>query len=502
MADKPQPTMLRSVPELSYLNADNVARYRAVMRFMYKEYQRLRYWLRPEDVYEGVSGWDVLDGYTMEQCQQDLERLKEWGNLASRHDGGRALTLEEYMRKKSQYLLTPYAIEIERMLEALEKIKGYGGSLETSYFDAIAECLQQIRLHVDTFAPGEALQTWDKLQHAFKSMHENAADFIASINSIQAEEMMATEAFLAMKETLTDYLQHFVRSLQRSAYLIEGRLGLIKPAVRDTYLREVLQDELRKPRIEAGAPPEELEEDYRQGWMNLHRWFLGTSREPSELTLLERATKETIAKVVRSALRLQERRRAGLSRKKDLETLGAWFASMEKVEDAHNLAAYVFGLFPSRHLQGEDERSSDRADMSMWQEPPRTRGIRTRSRKRAERTGIEPVKRSDEKRQAYREQVARQLKEEGAFLRELADKGELRIGDLGVLEAKQRLQLLQWIGRCTANAGRSFTAADGTQVMLEQPAAGDEAVLRCVDGELTLPNYRLTFVAGKEAVYV
>jgi hypothetical protein len=68
---------LRAVPELSYLNAANVVRYRAIMRFIYIEYQRLMYWLRPEE------------SYTIDMCLSDLEQLKNWGNLASRHDGGR-----------------------------------------------------------------------------------------------------------------------------------------------------------------------------------------------------------------------------------------------------------------------------------------------------------------------------------------------------------------------------------------------------------------------------
>ena len=244
------PAGLRAVPELSYLTAVNVARYRAIMRFIYLEYQRLKYWLRPEEIFEGVQAWGVLEGYTLEQCMSDLENLKSWGNLASRHDGGRALTLEEYLRKKSQYLLTPYSIEIERMLEALEKVKGYGGSLETTYFDTIAACIHEIREKGDTFEPGEALQNWDKLYVAFKTMHDNAADFIASIHSIQAEEMMATEGFLLLKDNLVNYLQHFVKSLQSSAYRIEGQLARIGDGLRDLYLERVAEDELRKPRLE------------------------------------------------------------------------------------------------------------------------------------------------------------------------------------------------------------------------------------------------------------
>lgn len=322
---------LRPVAELNYLNATNVSRYRAIMRFIYLEYQRLKYWLKPEEIYEGVHAWGVLEGYTLDSCLSDLEQLKNWGNLASRHDGGRALSLEEYMRKKSQYLLTPYSIEIERMLEALEKVKGYGGSLETTYFDMIAECVHFIRERADQMQEGEALHNWEKLYVAFKTMHENAADFIASIHSIQAEEMMATDGFLAMKENLVNYLQHFVKSLQRSAYKIEGQLLKVTPHLRDLYLENVTADELRKPRIEEGKSGEELLAELQQGWRNLTRWFIGDDTGVSELTLLEKATKETIAKVVRSAVRLQERRRGGVSRRGDLEMLARRFAQLDQL---------------------------------------------------------------------------------------------------------------------------------------------------------------------------
>jgi uncharacterized protein (TIGR02677 family) len=484
------PSELRPVPELTYLTAPNVARYRAIMKFMYKEYKRLNYWLRPEEIYEGVSTWNVLMGYSLEQCISDLENLKAWGNLTSRHDGGRALSLEEYMRKKSQYLMTPYAIEIERMLETLENIKGYGGSLETTYFDTISGCIQEIRLKSLEFQPGEALRNWEKLYEAFKTMHENAADFIASIHSIQAEEMMATEGFLALKDNLVNYLQHFVKGLQRSAYKIEGQLLQIGDGLRDVYLEKVLADEQAKPRLEEGKSSDELRTELQQGWNNLKRWFVGDERNLSELTLLERATKDAIAKVVRSAVRLQERRRGGVSRRKDLETLGRRFAQLDNLDDAHRLAAYVFGLFPSRHLQGMDERSTERSDVSTWNEPPNVRLIRPRSRRRSGRTTPEPVRTYAAKRQAFREQLLQHLQEEQDFVERMRKMGSVKISDLPRLRAKERMRLLQWIGRCTATASGSFVTADGYRVSLTIPK-DEEAVLRSEDGDLVMLNYTI-----------
>ncbi|WP_263575866.1 TIGR02677 family protein [Paenibacillus vietnamensis] len=482
------------------MTAINVARYRAVMKFIYTEYQRLKYWLRPEEVYEGVHAWGVLESYTLEQCLSDLESLKGWGNLASRHDGGRALSVEEYMRKKSQYLLTPYAIEIERMLESLEKVKGYGGSLETTYFDTITSCIHEVRLRAMEFAPGEAIRNWEKLYEAFKTMHENAADFIASIHSIQAEEMMATEGFLALKDNLVNYLQHFVKGLQSGAYKIEGQLQRIGDGLREVYLDKVLEDEIAKPRLEEGKSPEELRVELHQGWNNLKRWFIGDEQEFSELTLLERATKEAIAKVVRSAVRLQERRRGGMSRRNDLEALGRKFAQLDNLEEAHKLAAYVFGLFPSRHLQGQDERSTERADASTWDEMPNVRLIRTRSRKRSSKSASEPMRTYSVKREAYREQLLLQFEEERAFVEKMEELGKVQIAELPVLKSKERMRLLQWIGRCTATASRTFITADGYRISLTIPNQELDAVLRSEDGNLTMRNYMIE-VAGGETIH-
>lgn len=493
-----KPSGLRAVPELAYLTATNVARYRAIMKFCYMEYQRLKYWLRPEEIYDGVQAWNVLENYALEQCMSDLESLKSWGNLASRHDGGRALSVEEYMRKKSQYMLTQYAIEIERMLEALEKVQGYGGSLETTYFDTITECIHEVRLRALEFEPGEALRNWEKLYEAFKTMHENAADFIASIHSIQAEEMMATEGFLMLKDNLVNYLQHFVKGLQRSAYRIEGQLQRISEGLRGAYLSKVLTDELAKPRLEEGKSSEELQQEYRQGWSNLNRWFVGDALEESELTLLERATKDAIAKVVRSAVRLQERRRGGVSRRRDLEELGRRFARLEQLDDAHRLAAYTFGLFATRHYQGQNERNTERADVSSWEEPANMRLIRSRSRKRLSRSSAEPVRNHADEREQYRAELMLQLEEEREFVEAMRSRGAVRIAELPVMRRKERTRLLQWIGRCTAASSRSFNTADGYRIHLSIPQDERElAILRSEDGELTMRNYLLQ-ITGRE----
>lgn len=491
---------LRSVPELRYVNAENVVRYRAIMRFFYQEYKRLRYWLKPEDVFETVRAWNVWPGYTLEQCQSDLDQLVEWQNLTARHDGGRSSTLEEYLKKKMQYLLRPYSIEIERLLETLEKVTGYGGSLEASLFDTIAEKLFSIRSEAGEMQPEDALELWNVLYRSFVTLHENAADYIASLHTARAEEMMVTESFLIFKDKLTDYLQNFVQALQRSAYKIEGNLLQINDTVRDIFLEQVAEGELKKPRLEEGPDRDDVLDELRQGWTNIRRWFVGVVTTPSELTLLERATKDAIARIVRSAIRIQERKRSGLSRKKELEHLAGWFASVETVDEAHQLSAHVFGLFPTRHLQGEDLRDSDRADLSMWDERPMVRMLRSRSRKRGERQQADAVRDNERRKRREREVFKLRQAEEWKMIAVLVERRSVYISELGPVTAKERMRLLQWIGRCmTAGNSNTFVTPEGVLIRMSNPKTMERTILCAEDGELEMANYKLHFALTEAA---
>lgn len=82
---------------------------------------------------------------TLEPGRKDLNALVAWKNLIPRHDGGRSTTIEDYLRKRFRYQMSPYSVEIESMVENLEKIRGFGGSLEPTLLDDIAAALRAIQ---------------------------------------------------------------------------------------------------------------------------------------------------------------------------------------------------------------------------------------------------------------------------------------------------------------------------------------------------------------------
>ncbi|MBD8500439.1 TIGR02677 family protein [Paenibacillus arenosi] len=500
MSKIPSLNSIRGVTELKYVNAENVTRYRAIMRFLYEQYQKLNYWLKPEQIFEGVMLWKLHTNYTLEQCQIDLDQLVEWGNLSSRHDGGRSLTVEEYLRKKYQYLMTPYSIEIERLLESLEHVHGYGGSLEPTLFDRIADMLFDIRQHSGRYKQGQAIELWNNLYNAFQRLHEASVDYIASLQTNKAEELIATDAFLFYKDSITQYLKDFVQALQRRSFKIEGNLEKITTGVRDLFLQAVVEDEWRIPKLEETVTQEQYLYELLEKWDILKRWFIGEVGSTSELVLLEVASKEAVVRMVRSAIRIQERKRSTTSRRKELDYLGQWFYRSEDTNSAHNLAAYAFGLFPTRHLQGHDNRESDSSEMSMWHEPPNVITLRSRSRKKNERLDTESVIDKSAKKAELRQKYIQRHKQELCFVIQMVEKRVIRMSEFDIVSVSERLQILQWIGLCTAAAKSFFYTPEGIRIQLKQPSNKERTALRCEDGELELLNYEFQFeISNREA---
>lgn len=75
--------LIKPIKEVNYLRADNVSRYRLIIRYFFMEYEKIHYWLHREDIYDMMIHTNGYHDYTMDQCQQDLQSLVDWGNLTA-----------------------------------------------------------------------------------------------------------------------------------------------------------------------------------------------------------------------------------------------------------------------------------------------------------------------------------------------------------------------------------------------------------------------------------
>lgn len=129
--------LTKPLTEVKYLNADNVDRYRCIMRIFFDNYEKLKYWMYQEEVYDELKQDPYFADYKMEQCQQDLNALTAWKNLTADQDTRKVTSLEEFSNRRFRYQMSEYSVEIERLVLRLENLFIEGASLEPTLLERI-----------------------------------------------------------------------------------------------------------------------------------------------------------------------------------------------------------------------------------------------------------------------------------------------------------------------------------------------------------------------------
>jgi len=136
--------LIKPIIETKYLHVENTDRYRIIIRYFYLQYEKLKYWIYQEEVYEALVSQDYFKDYTIEQCQQNLIVLADWKNLLKMQDTKKVATVEEFKNRKFRYQLSEYSVVIERMVLRLENLRIEGSSLEPTLLERIRERIAQI----------------------------------------------------------------------------------------------------------------------------------------------------------------------------------------------------------------------------------------------------------------------------------------------------------------------------------------------------------------------
>ena len=113
----------KTIEESKYLSTENTWRYRTIIRIIYRNYERMKYWLYKEDVFAELKNFDEFSEYTIDNLKNDLDALVNWKNLNAIADTAKVNTIEEFKNREFRYQLSTVTIEIERMLIALENMQ-------------------------------------------------------------------------------------------------------------------------------------------------------------------------------------------------------------------------------------------------------------------------------------------------------------------------------------------------------------------------------------------
>ncbi|KRQ87413.1 hypothetical protein ABG79_00751 [Caloramator mitchellensis] len=485
--------LLKQIDEVRYLTAENASRYRAIMRYFYLQYQKMKQWIYKEEIYEELTNHSEFSNYTMEQLKQDLDTLVQWKNLIPIQDTSKVSTLEEYKNKQFRYQISQYSVEIERLTITLENLHVETASLEPSLLEKIKIELQKFKTMINQDEKS-ADAWWQDLNNYFKRLTQNSTDYINTFNTLRAEEMMKTREFLIYKDKFIDYLRDFIKGLQQNAIAIESILQSIDSTTEKMVLDKIIQYESSIPRFEFDTSSEQIKDNVYGKWQNLKNWFLDYENHESEAAKLFDTTNDIIRKITRYASQISESRNSAANRKEEYKKLAKMFLECKDINEAHKLSSLCFGIFNTKHIKITTPRKTESINSSIYDEEPSIITLKPRIKNYKEKSLKSPIKNNSQRKIIMLEKIMKIREEEQKIINSYIADGKIEFANLPTISPHVRGILLRWLSKgINSNEKISKTETGRKYRILEPQNKNHLCTVNCEDGTFTMPPYVILF---------
>ena len=483
--------LIKPIKEVNYLRADNVERYRLIIRYFFLEYEKIHYWIHKEEVYEEIHQIPGYEDYTLEQCQQDLQQLTQWQNLTASQDSNKVRTIDDFKNKKYRYQLTEYTVEIERMTLRLENLEIEGASLEPTLLERIYQQLTKIH-DIKNLESSEVNGWLNLLMNDFVRLNQNYQDYIKTLNSAKAEELMKTTEFLIYKDKIVMYLREFVITMQNIGSLISSELRNIDYDDLEIIFNKATDYELSIPRIGHEINREDIYNNFKDKWLSLFYWFVGQDGY-NEVDHLYDISNEIIRKMTRYAQQISEMINRGSHRKEQYLHIANIFSKCKNVNEAHCMSAYVFGVADSMHLSHVNSRQSEDINIGVYQETPSYMSLEPHSRIIRKKSMRVPAQDHTFERIKQRLIIEEELSNQMKKIQELTINNEIDFASLPILDSKTRKTLLMWLSKALGQESLSSKTDYGRIYYIDKSHAQETCELNSEDGKFIMPRFKIIF---------
>ena len=498
------------LPIFSYLVSSNRIRwYRVIMRFFFHSHRELyRYQLTAQEVRDEVRATLEAE-YTLEQCQNDLAALKEWGNITTIYDSSRATSITSFLAPALLYQATPEAIAIETFLDEQMRASTGKGALRQGDLPHLWNSLQSLdedlRTPLEEYTPedGRALaEEWQRAFEIWNMMAREAAQYLANMMQAAQQGRPDFDAYQAYKAAVVAYVHGFAQSLTLYSRRIRALLAeWIETGKKDRLITIVAEHlEPPSPTLENRSSQEELLQEAENQLNALTNWFaLGKNADSFRRNALAE-----VDKVVRRASVLAATARPNANYAANLHTLAMQLLQARDGDTAQQLFSLAFANMIPVHLPeslaGRGSARGDVAEANVWHQPPAVSlRLRPVSRSnRGEHTLEDPVIVHNVGARELIKQYEEKLHQETLRFASLFATALLDLAALKHITADERAILLTVIDGCLGDTRHQYRAPDGSTITLLNYDEQCYTILRAPDGMLLLPRYRLQRDSGEE----
>ena len=267
------------------------------------------------------------------------------------------------------------------------------------------------------------------------------------------------------------------------------------PVIENVILERVIQSELDIPHALSefrGNLEPNIRENVMGKWDSLKRWFVDTPGRDCESRKVLQITNDVIRSIIQNAALIVQLQNWGISRKDDYQKFLRMFLRCENLEDAHRLAAHVFGVQKIQHFKTNCLREEDRINGSIYEEPPAEFQIKPRSRTYRERKDRQGFSNKSLEKMMQREAYLQSVKSQEKIVMRYVKNKKITFSEIeGPVPEMTKNIFLQWIAMANMNSQKSGQTEFGQEYRLLQKEG--TCILKCEDGDLTMPAYILEF---------
>jgi uncharacterized protein (TIGR02677 family) len=491
------------LPIFSYLvNSNRIRWYRVIMRIFLQHHRDLyHYQLTAQEVRDAVrAAFDPE--YTLDQCQNDLAALREWGNLTTIYDSSRATSIASFLSPALLYQATPEAIAIETFLDEQTRANSGKGALRQSDLPHLWRSLQQ--LNDDLQAPsseltparsGEIAEEWQRAFEIWSTMAREAAQYLANMINAAQQSRPDFEAYQVYKAAVVAYVHGFAQALTQYSRRVRELLADWSTSGKQERLIAIVSQYLEPPGTitENRSSQARLLHEARNRVLAMTNWFA----EGKNADSFRRNALAEVDRVVRRASALAATARPNANYATNLNMLAHQLLLAKDGEMAQQIFSVAFANLLPVHLPeslaGTPSAAYDTGKLSDWQEPP-TVALRLRPVSRANR-GEHPLEDPViDNRTIIRNLIVQHeagLKEQRLRFAKLFSDVELDIGAINHISVEDRTILIDVIDSCLGDVSHQYRSPDGSTIVLLNPDELTYALLRAPDGMLLIPRYRL-----------
>src|SRR5205814_6887154 len=220
--------------------------------------------------------------YTLEQCQNDLAALKEWGNVTTIHDSSRATSIASFLTPALLYQATPEAIAIETFLDEQTRAHSGKGALRQGDLPHLWRSLQQLDEDLQiSFSEataarsGEIAEEWQRAFEIWSTMAREAAQYLANMINAAQQGRPDLESYQVYKAAVVAYVHGFAQALTQYSRHVRELLADWSVTGKTARLIEIAAEHLDPPtpNMENRRTQEERTEEASNQLEALTHWF-------------------------------------------------------------------------------------------------------------------------------------------------------------------------------------------------------------------------------------